>query len=83
MTRNKTLQIRFSEEELNTIKKAFNNRNISEVVRNFLLEQAEGELEANEFLQEELKEEQEILRFKRMLENEEVLNYLYNAFKGV
>ena len=72
----KVLQIRLSEGEYDKIKRAFIGTNISNLVRTYLLQQAE------EILQDwEVEEIDDFEKFKIYMRNEETLKELYENFK--
>ena len=76
MALDKVLQIRLSEGEYDKIKRAFIVTNISNLVRTYLLQQAE------EILQDwEVEEIDDFEKFKIYMRNEETLKELYENFK--
>ena len=76
MAMDKVLQIRLSEGEYDKIKRAFTGTNISNLVRTYLLQQAE------EILQDwEVEEIDDFEKFKIYMRNEETLKELYENFK--
>jgi hypothetical protein len=76
MAMDKVLQIRLSEGEYDKIKRAFIVTNISNLVRTYLLQQAE------EILQDwEVEEIDDFEKFKIYMRNEETLKELYENFK--
>ena len=76
MAMDNVLQIRLSEGEYDKIKRAFIGTNISNLVRTYLLQQAE------EILQDwEVEEIDDFEKFKIYMRNEETLKELYENFK--
>ena len=72
----KVIQIRLSEGEYDKIKRAFVGTNISNLVRTYLLQQAEEILETWE-----IEEVDDFEKFKAYMRNEETLKQLYENFK--
>lgn len=77
MAMDKVLQIRLSEGEYDKIKRAFVGTNISNMVRIYLLQQAEEILE-----NWEVEEIDDFEKFKTYMRNEETLKELYESFKN-
>lgn len=77
MAMDKVLQIRLSEGEYDKIKRAFIGSNISNVVRTYLLQQAEENLE-----NWEVEEIDDFEKFKTYMRSEETLKELYESFKN-
>lgn len=77
MAMDKVLQIRLSEGEYDKIKRAFIGTNISNVVRTYLLQQAEENLESWE-----VEEIDDFEKFKTYMRSEETLKELYESFKN-
>lgn len=76
MAMDKVLQIRLSEAEYSKIKRAFVGTNISNMVRMYLIQQAEEILE-----NWEIEEVDDFEKFKIYMRNEETLKELYENFK--
>lgn len=76
MAMEKVIQIRLSEGEYDKIKRAFVGTNISNLVRTYLLQQAEEILETWE-----VEEIDDFEKFKMYMRNEETLKQLYENFK--
>ena len=77
MAMDKVIQVRLSESEYSKIKQAFIGTNISNLVRTYLLQQAEEILE-----NWELEEIDDFGKFKMYMRNEETLKELYENFKS-
>lgn len=77
MAMDKVIQVRLSESEYSKIKQAFIGTNISNLVRTYLLQQAEEILE-----NWELEEIDDFEKFKMYMRNEETLKELYENFKS-
>ena len=77
MAMDKVIQVRLSESEYSKIKQAFIGTNISNLVRTYLLQQAEEILE-----NWELDEIDDFEKFKMYMRNEETLKELYENFKS-
>lgn len=76
MAMEKVIQVRLSEGEYDKIKKAFIGTNISNLVRTYLLQQAEEILE-----DWETEEIDDFEKFKMYMRSEETLKELYANFK--
>lgn len=77
MAMDKVLQIRLSEGEYDKIKRAFIVTNISNLVRTYLLQQAEEILE-----NWEVEEIDDFEKFKVYMRDEDTLKELYESFKA-
>lgn len=77
MAMDKVLQIRLSEGEYDKIKRAFIGTNISNLVRTYLLQQAEEILE-----NWEVEEIDDFEKFKVYMRDEDTLKELYESFKA-
>lgn len=76
----KTIQIRVSEQEHAFIKNAFKNDNLSKIVRNFLLEQADERITNSDMSLQE--DDSSIQSFMEMLSNPVFQETLYKLFKS-
>ena len=76
MAMDKVIQVRLSESEYSKIKRAFTGTNISNMVRMYLIQQAEEILE-----NWEVEEIDDLEKFKIYMRNEETLKELYENFK--
>lgn len=83
MKKNKIIQIRVTEEDYNTIKRTLSAKNISDMVRVFLLEKAMEELQRNTAKKEEIEEKNDLLKFKNFITDDCIIEYLYQKFKEV
>lgn len=77
MAMDKVIQVRLSELEYSKIRKAFVGTNVSNLVRMYLLQQAEEILE-----DWEAEEIDDFEKFKMYMRNEETLKELYASFKS-
>lgn len=77
MAMDKVIQVRLSESEYAKIKRAFTGTNISNMVRMYLIQQAEEILE-----NWEVEEIDDFEKFKIYMRNEETLKELYESFKA-
>lgn len=79
MNKNKTIQIRFNEEDYHKIKFAFRGDNLSAIIRDFLLSQASEKL--NDCDDMSLQEDVEIQKFMALLGHPEIQKTLFTIFK--
>jgi len=77
--KNKTIQIRFSEEDYHKIKFAFKGENLSAIIRDFLLSQANEKL--NNCDDMSLQQDMELQRFMSFLGRPEVQKTLFSIFR--
>lgn len=82
MDKNKTLQIRITEEDYRKIKLAFKEENLSAIVREFLISKAESKIFDCGDMALQLQEDAEIQNFLNLLGHPAVQKTLFDIFKN-